>query len=69
MIKIMFVTGKAISLFFMYGLISKEYAFSPPAQAIELESGEFKEVTFQATRVAYRFHLVIHPNCPYYHLS
>ncbi|XP_057966723.1 uncharacterized protein LOC131156786 isoform X2 [Malania oleifera] len=31
----------------------KEYAFSPPAQAIELGSGESKEVIFQATRVAY----------------
>ncbi|KAF4370085.1 uncharacterized protein LOC115708837 [Cannabis sativa] len=31
----------------------KEYAFSPPAQAIELGSGESKEVVFQATRVAY----------------
>ncbi|KAJ1412555.1 Immunoglobulin-like fold [Sesbania bispinosa] len=33
--------------------VLKEYAFSPPAQAIELGSGEFKEVIFQATRVAY----------------
>lgn len=31
----------------------KEYAFSPPAQAIELGSGESEEVVFQATRVAY----------------
>ncbi|KAL5561032.1 hypothetical protein UlMin_030779 [Ulmus minor] len=31
----------------------KEYAFSPPAQAIELGSGEAREVVFQATRVAY----------------
>lgn len=31
----------------------KEYAFSPPAQAIDLGSGEAREVTFQATRVAY----------------
>ncbi|KAA8549068.1 hypothetical protein F0562_000752 [Nyssa sinensis] len=31
----------------------KEYAFSPPAQAIELGSGESREVVFQATRVAY----------------
>jgi hypothetical protein len=31
----------------------KEYAFSPRAQAIELGSGETKEVVFQATRVAY----------------
>ncbi|KAJ4969122.1 hypothetical protein NE237_015823 [Protea cynaroides] len=31
----------------------KEYSFSPPAQAIELGSGESKEVVFQATRVAY----------------
>ncbi|XP_031274126.1 nodal modulator 1 [Pistacia vera] len=31
----------------------KEYAFSPPAQAIELGSGESKELIFQATRVAY----------------
>ncbi|KAK2968332.1 hypothetical protein RJ640_021721 [Escallonia rubra] len=31
----------------------KEYAFSPPAQAIELGSGESREVIFQATRVAY----------------
>ncbi|OVA02510.1 hypothetical protein BVC80_9091g9 [Macleaya cordata] len=31
----------------------KEYSFSPPAKAIELGSGESKEVVFQATRVAY----------------
>lgn len=31
----------------------KEYAFSPRAQPIELESGESKEVVFEATRVAY----------------
>ncbi|XP_077219224.1 carbohydrate-binding-like fold isoform X2 [Tasmannia lanceolata] len=31
----------------------KEYSFSPPAQAIELGSGESKEVIFHATRVAY----------------
>lgn len=31
----------------------KEYAFSPRAQAIELGSGESKEVVFEATRVAY----------------
>ncbi|KAF5191364.1 Carbohydrate-binding-like fold protein, partial [Thalictrum thalictroides] len=31
----------------------KEYSFSPAAQAIELYSGEYKEVVFQATRVAY----------------
>ncbi|KAJ9187887.1 hypothetical protein P3X46_003301 [Hevea brasiliensis] len=31
----------------------KEYAFSPPAQAIELGSGDSREVAFQATRVAY----------------
>lgn len=31
----------------------KEYAFSPPAQTIELGSGASKEVTFQASRVAY----------------
>ncbi|XP_058187876.1 uncharacterized protein LOC131304587 isoform X3 [Rhododendron vialii] len=31
----------------------KEYAFSPPAQAIDLGSGEAKEIIFQATRVAY----------------
>uniref|UniRef100_A0A5B7C2M8 Putative nodal modulator 1 n=1 Tax=Davidia involucrata TaxID=16924 RepID=A0A5B7C2M8_DAVIN len=31
----------------------KEYSFSPPAQAIELGSGESREVIFQATRVAY----------------
>ncbi|KAG5072994.1 hypothetical protein JHK86_008205 [Glycine max] len=33
--------------------VLKEYAFSPPAQAIDLGAGEFKEVVFQATRVAY----------------
>ncbi|WJX79873.1 hypothetical protein P8452_62950 [Trifolium repens] len=33
--------------------VLKEYAFSPPAQAIELGAGEFREVIFQATRVAY----------------
>ncbi|XP_004288537.1 PREDICTED: nodal modulator 1 [Fragaria vesca subsp. vesca] len=31
----------------------KEYAFSPPSQAIDLGSGESKEAIFQATRVAY----------------
>ncbi|OMO64027.1 hypothetical protein CCACVL1_22112, partial [Corchorus capsularis] len=31
----------------------KEYAFSPSAQAIELGSGESREVVFEATRVAY----------------
>ncbi|KAA0046704.1 nodal modulator 3 [Cucumis melo var. makuwa] len=31
----------------------KEYAFSPAAQTIELDSGESREVNFQATRVAY----------------
>ncbi|KAH7862687.1 hypothetical protein Vadar_008104 [Vaccinium darrowii] len=31
----------------------KEYAFSPPAQAIDLGSGEASEIIFQATRVAY----------------
>uniref|UniRef100_A0A6N2NHA3 aminobutyraldehyde dehydrogenase n=1 Tax=Salix viminalis TaxID=40686 RepID=A0A6N2NHA3_SALVM len=31
----------------------KEYAFSPSAQVTELGSGESREVTFQATRVAY----------------
>ncbi|CAI9104879.1 OLC1v1003663C1 [Oldenlandia corymbosa var. corymbosa] len=31
----------------------KEYAFSPSALAIELGSGEFREVVFHATRVAY----------------
>ncbi|KAK7337534.1 hypothetical protein VNO77_18114 [Canavalia gladiata] len=33
--------------------VLKEYAFSPPAQAIDLGAGEFREVIFQATRVAY----------------
>ncbi|XP_027348835.1 nodal modulator 1 isoform X2 [Abrus precatorius] len=33
--------------------VLKEYAFSPTAQAIELGAGEFREVIFQATRVAY----------------
>ncbi|KAL2485720.1 Carbohydrate-binding-like fold [Abeliophyllum distichum] len=31
----------------------KEYAFSPPAQAIELGSGESRDIIFHATRVAY----------------
>ncbi|GKC20433.1 nodal modulator 1, partial [Tanacetum coccineum] len=31
-----------------------EYAFSPAAQAVELDSREAKKVLFQATRVAYR---------------
>lgn len=31
----------------------KEYSFSPPAQAIDLGSGESKEVVFHATRVAF----------------
>ncbi|KAF7804939.1 nodal modulator 1 [Senna tora] len=33
--------------------VLKEYAFSPPAQSIELGGGESQEVIFQATRVAY----------------
>ncbi|KAK6118462.1 hypothetical protein DH2020_047794 [Rehmannia glutinosa] len=32
----------------------KEYAFSPPAEAIDIGSGESKEVVFYATRVAFR---------------
>ncbi|WCJ22340.1 Carbohydrate-binding-like fold [Euphorbia peplus] len=39
-------------MFYLRPLL-KEYAFSPPAQAIELGSGDSKAVTFQATRVAY----------------
>ncbi|BBM99994.1 BOS complex subunit NOMO [Marchantia polymorpha subsp. ruderalis] len=31
----------------------KEYSFSPAAQAIEVSSGEFKEVSFSARRIAY----------------
>ncbi|KAL3827759.1 hypothetical protein ACJIZ3_016561 [Penstemon smallii] len=31
----------------------KEYAFSPPAEAIDLGSGESKEVAFRATRIAF----------------
>ncbi|KAK4778645.1 hypothetical protein SAY86_006173 [Trapa natans] len=31
----------------------KEYAFSPAAQAVELGSGESREIVFQATRVAF----------------
>ncbi|KAK6118464.1 hypothetical protein DH2020_047731 [Rehmannia glutinosa] len=31
----------------------KEYAFSPPAEAIDIGSGESKEVVFYATRVAF----------------
>lgn len=31
----------------------KEYAFSPSAQAVELGSGESREIVFEATRVAY----------------
>ncbi|GMY17071.1 nodal modulator 3 [Fagus crenata] len=38
--------------FYLRALL-KEYAFSPPAQTIELGSGESREVIFQATRVAY----------------
>lgn len=38
--------------FFLRPLI-KEYSFSPSAQAIELESGEVKEVIFVAHRIAY----------------
>ncbi|XP_054800411.1 uncharacterized protein LOC129304687 [Prosopis cineraria] len=33
--------------------VLKEFAFSPPAQSIELGAGESREVIFQATRVAY----------------
>lgn len=39
-------------IFYLRPLI-KEYSFLPSAQAIELESGEVKEVTFVAHRVAY----------------
>ncbi|KAF2309701.1 hypothetical protein GH714_004655 [Hevea brasiliensis] len=39
-------------IFYLRPLL-KEYAFSPPAQAIELGSGDSREVTFQATRIAY----------------
>ncbi|GKD40001.1 hypothetical protein Tco_1260208 [Tanacetum coccineum] len=35
-------------------IFSMEYAFSPAAQAVELDSREAKKVVFQATRVAYR---------------
>ncbi|GLJ20863.1 hypothetical protein SUGI_0380570 [Cryptomeria japonica] len=38
--------------FFLRPLL-KEYSFSPSAQAIELGSGEIREVTFAAHRVAY----------------
>ncbi|KDP28277.1 hypothetical protein JCGZ_14048 [Jatropha curcas] len=39
-------------IFYLRPLL-KEYAFLPPAQAIELGSGDSTEITFQATRVAY----------------
>ncbi|KAJ8440866.1 hypothetical protein Cgig2_000754 [Carnegiea gigantea] len=44
---------------------AREYAFSPRAQAIELGSGESKEVVFEATRVAYScaFDHVLTSNC------
>ncbi|PKI32506.1 hypothetical protein CRG98_047102, partial [Punica granatum] len=35
-------------------MATNEYAFSPAAQAVELSSGESREIVFQATRVAYR---------------
>lgn len=35
--------------------ILQEFAFSPPALAIDLGSGESREAVFQATRVAHRF--------------
>ncbi|KAJ8623402.1 hypothetical protein MRB53_031931 [Persea americana] len=55
------ITGAGGSFFFDYLFpgsfylrpLLKEYSFSPPAQAIELGSGESKEVVFHATRVAY----------------
>lgn len=55
------VTGSGGSFLFDYLFpgsfylrpLLKEYSFSPSAQAIELGSGEFKEVVFHANRVAY----------------
>jgi hypothetical protein len=39
----------------------KEYSFAPTAQAIEVGSGEIKEVVFSARRIAYRFFGYLHP--------
>lgn len=48
-----FVFGDLFPGSFYLRPLLKEYAFSPPAEAIELGSGESKEVVFHATRVAY----------------
>ncbi|KAJ7977680.1 Carbohydrate-binding-like fold [Quillaja saponaria] len=48
-----FLFGNLFPGMFYLRPVLKEYAFSPSAQAIELGSGESKEVIFQATRVAY----------------
>jgi hypothetical protein len=39
----------------------KEYSFAPAAQAIEVGSGEIKEVAFSARRIAYRYFGYLHP--------
>lgn len=33
----------------------QEYAFSPSAQPVDLSSGESRDVSFEAIRVAYRY--------------
>ncbi|CAN4113610.1 unnamed protein product [Withania somnifera] len=48
-----FIFGDLFPGSFYLRPLLKEYAFSPPAEAIELGSGESKEVVFHATRVAY----------------
>ncbi|XP_016491513.2 uncharacterized protein LOC107811149 [Nicotiana tabacum] len=48
-----FVFGDLFPGSFYLRPLLKEYAFSPPAEAIELGSGESREVVFHATRVAY----------------
>ncbi|XP_022863174.1 nodal modulator 1-like [Olea europaea var. sylvestris] len=49
----MFTFGNLFPGSFYLRPLLKEYAFSPPAQAIELGSGESREIVFHATRVAY----------------
>ncbi|XP_051142719.1 uncharacterized protein LOC127259427 isoform X2 [Andrographis paniculata] len=48
-----FVFGDLFPGSFYLRPLMKEYAFSPPAKAIDLSSGESKEVVFYASRVAF----------------
>lgn len=40
-------------------MFRQEYSFKPSTLAIELGSGESSEAVFEATRVAYRFNLIL----------